>query len=221
MTRKMNLRTWHRRKRRRPVPRLPPLRLTPYAWAKLLHLRDLGPTEVGGFGVSARGDLLLVEDVRLVRQQCSEVTVKFDDASVADHFDSQVDQGRAPEQFARIWIHTHPGNCPLPSHTDEATLDRCFGGVDWAVMFILARDGQKYARLRFNAGPGGAKLIPVKVDFRRAFQASSHAQWQKEYEGNVQVEEWLSPILEADWIQPDRQATELTLELPEEPDELH
>ena len=27
-----------------------PLRLTPYAWAKLLRLRDLGDTEVGGFG---------------------------------------------------------------------------------------------------------------------------------------------------------------------------
>ena len=56
-----------------------PLRLTPYAWAKLLWLRDLGETEVGGFGISAAGDLLLVEDVCLVRQSCTAVTVKFAD----------------------------------------------------------------------------------------------------------------------------------------------
>ena len=90
----------------------PPLRLTPYAWAKLLHLRDLGETEVGGFGISAADDLLLVEDVCSVRQQCTPVTVKFDDEAVADYFDRQVDQGLTPEQFGRIWIHTHPGNCP-------------------------------------------------------------------------------------------------------------
>src|SRR3954447_24583923 len=99
-----------RRSQRRQQNRCPPLRLTAYAWAKLLTLRDLGETEVGGFGVSRPGDLLLVEDVQLVRQLCTPVTVKFDDQSVADYFDSQVDEGRAPEEFGRIWAHTHPGD---------------------------------------------------------------------------------------------------------------
>jgi hypothetical protein len=57
----------HRRRR----SKRPPLRLTPYAWAKLIHLRDLGETEVGGFGVSRFGDLLLVEDVGLMVHQLS------------------------------------------------------------------------------------------------------------------------------------------------------
>ncbi|TWU40156.1 hypothetical protein Q31b_35010 [Novipirellula aureliae] len=38
-----------RRRQRRARPRL---RFTPYAWAKLLCLRDAGPSEVGGFGIS-------------------------------------------------------------------------------------------------------------------------------------------------------------------------
>ena len=46
---------------------MPALRFSPYAWAKLLYLRDRGDTEVGGFGISCPEDLLLVEDVRLVR----------------------------------------------------------------------------------------------------------------------------------------------------------
>ena len=48
------------RRLRRPSRR-PTLRFTPYAWAKLVFLRDLGPAEVGGFGISADDDLLLIE----------------------------------------------------------------------------------------------------------------------------------------------------------------
>ena len=66
----------------------PSLRFTPIAWAKLLFLRDYGNTEVGGFGIAAEDDLLLVEDVQLVQQVCSWVSVTFDDASVADFFAS-------------------------------------------------------------------------------------------------------------------------------------
>jgi hypothetical protein len=165
-----------------------PLRLTPHAWAKLLRLRDLGRTEVGGFGISAADDLLLIEDVRLVRQLCTPVTVRFDDESVADYFDEHVDKGLAPERFGRIWVHTHPGNCPDPSTTDEETFERCFGQADWALMFILARGGRTYARLRFRAGPGGQVLLPVEIDFGQPFAASDWAAWDVEYLQSVTEE---------------------------------
>ncbi len=45
---------------------IPVLRFSPTAWAKLLFLRDSGETEVGGFGIAASDDLLLVEDVRRI-----------------------------------------------------------------------------------------------------------------------------------------------------------
>jgi len=162
------------------------LRLTPYAWAKLLRLRDLGPTEVGGFGVSCADDYLLVQDICLLPQRCTTVTVEFDDVAVADYFDRQVDAGLAPERFARIWIHTHPGNSAQPSSTGEATFTRCFGNSDWAIMFILARGGQTYARLRFRAGPGGALELPVEVDFERPFPAADPSAWDEEYAACVQ-----------------------------------
>src|SRR5947209_14095353 len=53
---------------------------------------------------------------------------------------------RSLEQFARLFMHTHPGNSPQPSATDEETFARVFGRCDWAVMFILARD-RKSTRL--------------------------------------------------------------------------
>jgi proteasome lid subunit RPN8/RPN11 len=170
-------------------PRHPPsLRFTPPAWAKLLCLRDVGETEIGGFGITAAEDRLLVQDVVLVRQLCTPVHVEFDDAAVADLFDQQVDLGRRPDEFARIWVHTHPGDSPAPSSTDEETFARVFGPCDWAVMAILARGGQSYARLRFNLGPGADVLLPVLVDYCPPFDGTDELAWLEEYEQCVCVE---------------------------------
>ena len=172
----------------------PPLRLTPYAWAKLLFLRDAGPTEIGGFGISSVSNLLLIEDFRLVKQCCSVATVRFDDESVADFFDEQVDQGLAPERFGRIWVHTHPGSSPVPSVTDEETFTRCFGGADWSLMLILACGGKTYARLRFGAGPTASLILPIEIDFGTIGPAMDHAIWEQEYRDNVSAELILAPV---------------------------
>ena len=115
--------------------------------------------------------------------------VAFDDVSVADFFEAQVEAGRQPEEFARLWLHTHPGRSAEPSATDEATFARVFGGADWAVMFILARGGQSFARLRCNVGPGAEMQLPVDVDYRRSFERSDREAWEAEYQACVQVRE--------------------------------
>jgi proteasome lid subunit RPN8/RPN11 len=165
----------------------PTLRFTPTAWAKLLCLRDAGESEIGGFGVSAADDLLLVEEIELVRQTCTWATVEFDDTAVADFFDAQVDAGLRPEQFGRIWVHTHPGDSPRPSGTDEETFARVFGRADWAVMFILARGGECYARLRYNLGPGAELELAVEIDYGREFEGSDFELWQEEYLAKVYI----------------------------------
>jgi hypothetical protein len=150
-----------------------------------LFLRDAGATEIGGFGISPSGDSLLVEDLRLVTQRCDWASVQFDDQAVADYFDEQVDRGRSPEEFGRIWVHTHPGASPAPSATDEETFRRVFGACDWAVMFILAAGGASYARLQFGVGPGGSMEIPVELDYTADFKASDRDAWQAEYATRV------------------------------------
>ena len=141
------------------VPAAPTLRFTPTAWAKLLYFRDRGPTEIGGFGIAEPEDLLRVVDFVTVRQEVGVASVRFDDTAVAEFFEDQVDMGRQPNQFARLWLHTHPGNCADPSGTDEATFHRVFGSCDWAVMAILARNDRMTATLRFNVGPGGQMAL--------------------------------------------------------------
>ena len=133
---------------------------------------------------------LLVTELVTVKQRCTAASVRFNDEAVADYFDRMVDRGLKPDQFARCWLHTHPGDSAEPSGLDEETFERVFGRCDWAVMFIVARGGATYARLRFNAGPGGEILLPVNVRWDLPLGELSEDQWRAEHRANV-VEESL------------------------------
>ncbi len=176
----------------------PTLRFSPSAWAKLIFFRDIGDTEIGGFGITSADDLLYVHQFAVITQRVTTVSVKFDDNAVADFFDDQVDIGSKPEQFSRIWLHTHPADSPEPSMVDEETFERVFGQCDWAVMCIIAQDDSIYARLRFAAGPGGQILIPVTVDFAQPFEAADHQAWHKEYKDKVILDKPIAITCSAD-----------------------
>ena len=172
------------------------LTFSPLAWLKLQFFCHLGDTEIGGFGISAEHDPLYIQDFVTVRQQVTPVTVRFDDAAVADWFDRCVDQGLTPSAFARVWLHTHPGEAVTPCSTDEETFDCVFGRCDWALMFILSRTGRTYARLSFSAGPRGFLLLPVEVDWSAWPDTLISAagvldtyvqQWRQEFAANIDV----------------------------------
>ena len=165
------------------------LRFAPLAWLKWQYLCHAGPTEVAGFGLSSVHDPLYVEDILVIGQRATAVTVAFDDAAIADLFDRMTDQGIAPHRFARIWLHSHPGASASPSGVDEATFARVFGPCDWSVMAILSRTSVTYGRLQFNAGPGGSVELPVVSDWQAwpRYLATSvldsvTTSWQREYE---------------------------------------
>ena len=179
-------------RRREPPGRT--LTFSPAAWLKLMFFLHAGETEVGGFALTDGHDPLSVEEFVTVRQRVSAVSVEFDDDSVADHFDACVDAGLTPERFARVWVHTHPGDSPSPSFTDEHTFARVFGGCDWALMFIVSRTGRTYARLGLRAGPGAEVPLGVAVDWgawpQRVLEDEGRwdrrlLEWAEEYERNV------------------------------------
>ncbi len=151
--------------RRRGRPSEPRLLFSPLAWLKLQFLCHAGPTEVAAFGLSRPGDPLHLDDVLVVRQRASPISVAFDDGAVADLFDAMADAGVAPARFARVWLHPHPGASVEPSCPDEATFARAFGACDWAVLAILGRTGRVSARLTFAAGPGGSLDLAAAVDW--------------------------------------------------------
>ena len=163
----------------------PTLYFTPYAWAKIIYLANKGSTEVGAYGISTRDDPLIVIDVQMVKQVCTPAHVKFDKDSIGEFTDRMVDEGRIPSEFGRIWIHTHPGQSPHPSGTDEQTFSETFGKCSWSVMGILCRDGTYYARLQYKS-PRASVEMKVEIDYEASFGASNHHNWDAEYALNFE-----------------------------------
>ncbi|HQR43006.1 MAG TPA: hypothetical protein PLX97_09995 [Gemmatales bacterium] len=179
------------------------LRFAPLAWLKWQFLCHAGPTEVAGFGLSASHDSLYVEEILVIEQRATAVTVAFDDKAIADLFDRMTDLEIAPHRFARIWLHSHPGASAAPSSVDEATFTRVFGACDWSVMAILSRTSATYARMQFNAGPGGSLEVPIIPDWQawpRCLATNSleahFMQWQEEYERCVKPMQFQYPELQ-------------------------
>ena len=181
-----------RRRRFRSDRRTRALTFSTLAWLKFQYLCHAGPTEVGGFALSHPDEPLFVEDVLVVRQNCTFVSVAFEDLAVADLFDEMADAGIPPNRFARIWLHTHPGASVEPSSVDEATFARVFGTCDWSIMAILGRTGRMSARLQFTAGPGVAVSLPARVDWSEwPALAGSFAErveaWRQEYFSKIHI----------------------------------
>ena len=174
----------------------PILQFTPYAWSKLLYMRDKGHTEVGGFAITDPANALLVTDFKLVKQVCSSVSCDFEDIGVADHFDDMADACIHPENCGRIWVHTHPGNSATPSYTDHDTFTKCFGKCSWAIMFILAKGGAKFAQLRIL---NGAKVflfdINIDITYEHEFLATDYSKWNEEYLANVKQYVYTAPVV--------------------------
>lgn len=152
-------------------------------------MRDMTDNEVAGFGITDADDLLFVKEFIIIKQQVTCVSFVFDDQAVADFFEEQVDLGRKPEQFARIYLHSHPGDSPQPSSTDEEVFSRVFGNCNWAIMFIVAQNSNTYAKLRFNVGPGWETNIPVCVDYSHEFEAANFELWEQQYKANVNADD--------------------------------
>lgn len=147
---------------------------TPYAWAKLVYYLKEADTEVGGYGLTSSDDLLYVYDFNLILQESSVTTCEFDNVGLADYQCDMAEQGIAPEECMRIWIHTHPGQSPHPSGTDEDTCKQVFGKTSWGVMCIVSESLHTYARLVFSAGPGMGVEIPVAIDWKAPVEAPNY-----------------------------------------------
>lgn len=161
------------------------IRFTPYAWAKLLYMRDKGPTEVAGYGITATEDPLLVTDFVLIKQECTVVSFDLDPEDSVEYMETMMDKGLMPWQYANILIHTHPGDSPSPSGIDETNFNKAFAHPNWAMMFIIAEGGQCYCRLKINVGPGLIKELDVRVDWSKEFNGTDKENWGNEYESKV------------------------------------
>ena len=145
------------------------LRLTPYAWEKLLFMRDSLTTEVSGLAIADANDLLLVHDILIPRQEVTAASTKFDRSHLAELTaelaDPEGEYKLRVDQFMRVWIHTHPGMSPTPSPRDVETFysKADFGAASWGVMLILGSQGRYHCAYRFTDAGGKNREVEVPV----------------------------------------------------------
>jgi len=161
------------------------LKFSPYVFAKLIWMRDRGNTEVAGYGITETEDPLLVTDFKLIKQVCTVASFDFDPEDGAEFMEQMADTGLMPWQYSNLLLHSHPGNSPNPSTTDETNFVKSFSHPHWAIMFIIADGGDIYCRLKANVGPGIVRELKISVDWSVPFLGSDVEKWKEEYEAKV------------------------------------
>lgn len=144
------------RKKDKNKPPSPPARVnprelvfTPAVYARLRHFANATENEVAAWGICEDPDNpLLVTDLHLPLQTNNPCYVEMDDDAINRYLVDQTILGRSPEQFMRVWIHTHPGASPTPSSHDRDTFERLTKELPWLVMFIMSEAASMTATYR-------------------------------------------------------------------------
>ena len=143
---------------------------------------------------------LYIDDFVLVQQSCNSSYMEFDDLGIANFMEDMADLGYSPAQYARIWIHTHPEMAATPSQTDETTFAEKFSDSDWAVMAIISKTNDTYARYKVNSHISMCERIPWVVDWesapellRKTDMTALIKQWDDELFSKVQEKVWVRP----------------------------
>jgi DNA mismatch repair ATPase MutL len=84
------------------------------AFNKLIWFRDRGGTEVGAMCETKADDPLYVIDLHFIKQECSSAYTEFDEEAQQDYLVDMTERGVHPNNFMRIWVHTHPGQSATP-----------------------------------------------------------------------------------------------------------
>lgn len=168
--------------------------MSPTAYLKVQFACHHLDREVGGYGFAPDPKRpLYITDFKVLPQISTKYHTSLDRNGIADYFEEMGEAGHQLSQFGRIWIHTHPVMAAKPSHEDEMTFAEQFDGVDWAVMAIISKTGDTYARLKINTGPGAEIVIPWRIDwaevsqFNETRQTPNYEEWALELARRVEI----------------------------------
>ena len=94
-------------------------------------------------GISDPKDPLHIVDFAFLPQECTSVSTDFDeDAQNAWMEEMMIEKKLNPDQFTRVWAHTHPSQSASPSSTDWETFQEIMGNMPWGVMLILGTSNE-------------------------------------------------------------------------------
>lgn len=163
------------------------IKFTPTAYAQILRVCQEAETEIGFWGITDPDNPLLIVGLHMPKQACTVASCSFDETGIGESVEELSKLGLHVSQYGRVWIHTHPGNSPNPSGKDEQTFSEDFKGKPFAVMMILAKGGQWYARAKWDGSnvPLLSREIDVSVCWDCEFEGSDWLEWTNELSEKV------------------------------------
>lgn len=100
--------------------------------------------------ITGTEDPMYVTDFDFILQECTSVKTDFDTDAQNEWMQNRLLSGENPDNFARIWAHTHPGPSASPSTTDWETFQEVMGDAAWGVMLILGTGNEFVCVFRCN-----------------------------------------------------------------------
>lgn len=169
--------------------------LSVYAYLKWQYMCYSTPLEVSAYGFS-RGtksfaDLLYIEDLIILRQECSTCFTNIDSDAILEYYDKLADKDIPLQQGTRVWFHTHPQMSAQPSSTDTDTFAETFDNPDWSIMAILSQTNDMTARLKLTTEFAALEEdIDIKIDwssYKRDLPkvAQFAAEWEEDIKTKV------------------------------------
>lgn len=162
----------------------PELLFSEYAWHKLKYLYDKSvdkKTEISFCGISTAEKPLYVKDVVMPKQKGHSTETEWDSEDISEFVNQMLDKGYKPEEFFRIWIHTHPGFSCNPSGHDEKQIVELFGNVNFGVMAIMGKDHKMSAHLILNY-KSLRTITEIPVKYELPDYSEHHEKWDEEIE---------------------------------------
>jgi hypothetical protein len=139
-----------------PVPKMPTLYITQFAWMKIgCALRHVD-TEIAWWGITHPDNPMYVQDIIIPHQCASSADVEFDQEQMAQHLFELMDLDIPPRLGAHIHGHSHPGNSAEPSGTDDDMFykEMAHDKYEWIVSLIVAQDLSHTCRGRIPLSTG-------------------------------------------------------------------
>lgn len=128
------------------------IKVSTKAFLKTLFWCHEAPEEVSCMGqISAESEVLLIEDVHLVKQEVGSASVDLDMKSWADKVAELYETyGIQPWQL-QVWIHTHPMGLKGFSQQDVNTIEEKLSSWDHVVALVMTEKGEMSGRVAFTS----------------------------------------------------------------------
>jgi len=159
---------------------------SPAAYQKVLYFLKKN-VEVGGFCIT---DGNIVTDFVVLKQESSSATFEFDKEGMEEYLNEMIKAGYSPNECFRVYLHTHPGNCPKPSGTDWDQFKELSEKYPWFAMLIIAKDHSKYGYIKLNQGPGVECEIDWDVDWEIPCEVVDFDELEATFKEKVEEKKW-------------------------------